>query len=218
MNPRLRSVAAITAFISLSGAWPAAASVVINVGAGVLQPDENLLFNNNPPPGPSIEGKTNQTGALVTIEGGETLAPSGGQARLDTADGFLSSTFTFRGFAGQLAGFDLSDPALAFTETEFRLFGGTATEVTLTFVDTQGEIFQKTFGIPANGFFNAGTLDGQLIDFFSIAANGTIGDVRQIRIGGIQAAVPEPATWTMMILGFGAAGAMLRMRRRLAYA
>ncbi|TAL35659.1 MAG: PEP-CTERM sorting domain-containing protein [Phenylobacterium sp.] len=57
-----------------------------------------------------------------------------------------------------------------------------------------------------------------MIDFFSIAANGTIGDIRQIRIGGIQAAVPEPATWTMMILGFGAAGAMLRTRRRLAYA
>ena len=27
------------------------------------------------------------------------------------------------------------------------------------------------------------------------------------------AAVPEPATWAMMILGFGAAGAMLRQRR-----
>ena len=29
------------------------------------------------------------------------------------------------------------------------------------------------------------------------------------------AAIPEPATWTMMILGFGAAGAMLRSRRRM---
>jgi hypothetical protein len=30
------------------------------------------------------------------------------------------------------------------------------------------------------------------------------------------AAVPEPATWAMMILGFGAAGAMVRRRRSLA--
>jgi hypothetical protein len=31
---------------------------------------------------------------------------------------------------------------------------------------------------------------------------------------GIAGAVPEPATWAMMILGFGAAGATLRHRRR----
>jgi hypothetical protein len=30
------------------------------------------------------------------------------------------------------------------------------------------------------------------------------------------AAVPEPATWAMMIMGFGAAGALLRQRRRVA--
>ncbi len=31
--------------------------------------------------------------------------------------------------------------------------------------------------------------------------------------GGFPVAVPEPSTWAMMILGFGAAGAMLRRRR-----
>lgn len=34
--------------------------------------------------------------------------------------------------------------------------------------------------------------------------------------GAPVAYVPEPATWTMMILGFGATGAMMRTRRRLA--
>lgn len=194
---------------------PAAASVVIDVGPGALQPDENLLFNNDPAPGLVIEGQTNQTSTLVTIEGAETLTPTGGQARLDTTDGKISSTFTYRGLANQLVGFDISDPALAFTSTELRLFQGTATQVTLTFVDTAGEVFQQTFSRPANGFFNAIAIDGQLIDYFSIAANGTIGDIRQIRIGGVQAigAVPEPATWAMMLLGFGAAGALARRRR-----
>lgn len=210
--------AAAAALFAVAAASPAAATIVIDVGAGVLQPDENLLFNNGPAPGLTIQGSTNQTGTLATIEGGETLTPSGGQARLDTADGFLSTGFTFRGFANQLAGFDLSDSALAFTETEFRVFGGTATQVTLTFVDTDGEVFQETFDIPPNGFFNASTLDGQQIDYFSIAANGTIGDVRQIRIGGVMAVVPEPAAWAMMLLGFGAAGGLLRMRRRTALA
>lgn len=201
--------AATAAF--LMAATSAAASVVIDVGAGALQPDENLLFNNNPPPGLIIEGWTNQSATLVEIEGGETLTPSGGQARLDTSDGTLSTTFTYRGLADQLVGFDLSDPALAFTETEFRLFGGTATQATLTFVDTDGQVFSEVFDIPANGFFNARAIDGQLIDYFSIAANGTIGDIRQIRIGGFQAiVVPEPATWAMMILGFGGVGSLLR--------
>jgi len=35
-------------------------------------------------------------------------------------------------------------------------------------------------------------------------------------IEGIGTAVPEPTTWALMILGFGAAGAALRRRRRLA--
>jgi hypothetical protein len=32
---------------------------------------------------------------------------------------------------------------------------------------------------------------------------------------GVTAGVPEPASWAMMILGFGAAGALLRRRRGL---
>src|SRR5690242_5203333 len=92
--------------MTLAVASPAAATIVLDVGPGVLQPDENLLFNNNPAAGLAIEGVTNQTGTFVTIEGGETLTPSGGQARLDTADGKISSTFTYRGLTDQLLGFD----------------------------------------------------------------------------------------------------------------
>ena len=39
------------------------------------------------------------------------------------------------------------------------------------------------------------------------------GYVVEYRLASKGPAVPEPATWTMMILGFGAAGAMLRRRR-----
>jgi hypothetical protein len=47
--------------------------------------------------------------------------------------------------------------------------------------------------------------------------DGTRGD----NYGGVSlrvSAVPEPATWTMMILGFGGVGLVLRRRRRLAAA
>jgi hypothetical protein len=217
----MRVIPFAAAALALATASPAAATIVLNAGAGVLQPDENLLFNNNPLPGITIEGITNQTDTLVTIEGGETLTGAGGQARLDTADGKISTNFVYNGRANQLVGFNLSNAALAFTTTEFRLFGGTATQATLTFVDTAGQVFAQTFAIPANGFFNARAIDGQLIDYFSIAANGTIGDIRQIRIGGVQAiptGIPEPGAWALMITGFAGMGALMRRRRTLAFA
>ena len=221
MKTQLATVASVLALLI---AAPAAANVMIGTGAGTIQPDENLLFTNNPANGTTINGVTNQTGTLVSIAGGEVLAGNGGQARLEAADGLLNTAFTYNGLAGQTLGFDLADPALAFTQAEFRLFvgGGTATQATLTFLDTAGQQFQNTFAIPSNGFFNAQALDGQQINSFSIAANGSFEDVRQVRIGGVATIpvglVPEPAGWALMILGFGGVGGLIRRQRRLAFA
>ncbi|WP_337188394.1 PEPxxWA-CTERM sorting domain-containing protein [Phenylobacterium sp.] len=44
-----------------------------------------------------------------------------------------------------------------------------------------------------------------------------IGLVGSSQTLGVVAGVPEPATWALMIVGFGAAGAMLRRRGRLAF-
>lgn len=209
-------LAAAASALALAIAAPASAIVIIGAGAGSVQPDENLLFTNDPANGTTITGLTNLTDALVSITGGETLAGNGGQARLEAADGLINTTLTYNGLTGQQLGFHLSDPGLAFTQTEFRIFvgGGTATQATLTFLDTAGQQFQQTFAIPSNGFFNAQAIDDQQINYFSIATNGSFQDVRQIRIGGIGAAVPEPETWALMILGFGAIGALMRRKRR----
>jgi PEP-CTERM motif len=53
------------------------------------------------------------------------------------------------------------------------------------------------------------------IAYFRISGNDSYG-VRQIRIEtpiAVAAAVPEPATWMMLLAGFGLAGAALRRRR-----
>jgi hypothetical protein len=214
---------AATAALAVVAAAPASATIFIGTGPGVVQPDENVLFNNNPPDGLIVFGITNDTGALVSFTGGETLVGNGGQARLESGDGLLSTTFDFDGLAGQSLGINLVNPTLGISQAEFRVFvgGGTATSLTVTAFDTDGAQFQQTLGIPTNGFFYLDTADDQLIDRFSLVANGTVQEIRQVRvspvaIGGNQ--VPEPATWAMMVLGFGAAGALLRRRRTAAFA
>jgi hypothetical protein len=62
------------------------------------------------------------------------------------------------------------------------------------------------------GVFNAGGISRL---FISSGGNGTMEtDHIQFGLNLRQAAVPEPGTWAMMILGFAGAGAALRMRRR----
>jgi hypothetical protein len=45
--------------------------------------------------------------------------------------------------------------------------------------------------------------------------NSIIGTLTVVPVGGV---IPEPATWAVMMLGFGGMGAMLRSRRKLAVA
>ena len=60
-------------------------------------------------------------------------------------------------------------------------------------------------GAPGNPTFNLGTFN-----LFSIAnGNSTLTISRAVTV----AAVPEPATWAMMLLGFGGIGVAMRRRR-----
>jgi hypothetical protein len=198
---------------------PAGAAVIIETGSGSLQSPENVLFNNKPPSGLTIDGLTNKTGTEVAISGGETLSTQGAQ-QVQAADGLINTSFTFDGLANQSLGFNLANSTQGFTSAAFRVVvgDGTATEATVTFLDTAGQKFTETFAIPSNGFFNAKATDGSQISSFSFAANGSIEDVQQVRIGGlgtgpISASIPEPASWALMILGFGGLGLSLRARR-----
>jgi hypothetical protein len=57
----------------------------------------------------------------------------------------------------------------------------------------------------------AGGVGLKAIQFIAGNGNGAV-----LRIDSIASAAPEPATWGMMILGFGLAGAQLRSRKRKA--
>jgi hypothetical protein len=215
MNCKLAMTAAVLALLA---AVPATAAILIGTGPGVLQPPENVLFNNNPPNGTTVLGVTNQTATSVSFTGGATLVANGGQARLGALSGAISALNPAAGGlpASQLI-IDLTNPALAFTSAEFRLFGGTATTASVSVLDTNGMLFTASFDIPSNGFINAQTTGGQQIDRISFTTNGDVQDVRQVRLGGfaaLAALVPEPVTWSLMIMGFGGVGASLRFNRR----
>jgi hypothetical protein len=207
------------AALTLALGAPAGAAVIIATGSGSLPSSENVLFNNKPPSGLTIEGLTNQTRTGVAISGGEVLSTQGAQ-QVQAADGLINTTFTFDGLANQSLGFASANSTQGFNSAAFRIVvgNGTATQATLTFLDTAGQKFTETFAIPSNGFFNATAMGGPEISSFSFAANGSFDDVQQIRVGGIStapiaASIPEPASWALMILGIGGLGVSLRARR-----
>jgi hypothetical protein len=191
-------------------ATPALADITIFDTPSAVQPPENVLFQSEDPMGSTAFGVTNQTMTDVTFEGVENLlTPSDGQARIEAADGGMGNLTFF-----------LTDSTLGFTEVEFNIFGtqATATSVGLDFTDDSGTVFSDSFEI-VNGqnFFSASALNGQFITRVSLTLNGDVQDVRQVRLGGVSdlstgIAVPEPATWAMLLGGFGLAGAALRRR------
>ncbi len=77
--------------------------------------------------------------------------------------------------------------------------------------DTGNFIFDLTNG---QNRFAFQAVNGQSIAGLSFdVANGGVSSVRQVRISQATA-VPEPATWGMMLVGFGAIGFAMRRKRR----
>jgi hypothetical protein len=198
---------ALAGLLLASVAAPASADILIYLDKpGQLQPDENVEFQVVDITANPIHGITNQTNTLVTFNGHEDLvAPSNGQARLEAVDGGLD-----------WLKFHLTDPRFLFTEVEFDIHygsGTTATEAFVQFEDRYGNIFSDTMTL-ANGsnWVSAESINGQLIRNVTVTFDGDVGDIRQFRIGGVTE-VPEPATWAMLIAGFGLVGATARRRK-----
>jgi hypothetical protein len=210
------ALAAVTLAFAVAPA--AQAAVIIEMGSAAGALEETLYFDGST--GTTLTGLTDPFGEDVSVSGGEALLGIANRSRVTAATGLLDTPFTFRGNAGQTLAFDLASPLRVFTATEFFVFRGrgTATEAILTFVDTEGTTYQRTFGfLGSGGRFNAGVTGGTKIDYFTLAFNGSVQDVRNVYFGGLGtlAAIPEPTAWGMMIVGFGGVGAAMRGRRRL---
>ena len=203
MRPVLVASLSLAAFCATS---PAAAAILISNSAGAVQPDEKVLFTDST--GHTVLGDTNQTHSSVSfasLANVDLNAYAGGQARVAAASGPLDTLKFF-----------LTDGG-SFNSVEFALHGADSSTntVTVTFLGSFGSTSQAFDLDRGNNWFSAKTDNGDTISAVMFDTNGLgVDDIRQIRLGGIAAAVPEVASWATMLVGFGAIGAGLRSSRR----
>jgi len=159
-----------------------------------------------------VFGTTGPTNVGVIVTGNEAIKPSNTgtpQAWIVSTDG---SGLSFLDFA--LAG------GYHFTSIEFNLntFQSTGQPVpwTVDVFSYNAGLLEKTTlsGLTNSSFISVYTTGNETLSHVSFNTYGSpnLEGVGQLRISGL-VAVPEPATWAMMIMGFGAAGSVLRRRR-----
>jgi hypothetical protein len=198
-------IALLAATLGLAGAAPALADItVISTAPFPQNPPENVLLTSGST-GATLFGQTNQTHTqvLFTSSTDILMSPPQGQAFLASTDGSLQNL--------NIA----LNSGFGFSAFEFNVNSAVTGPVTLTFTDQFGhtQSTTTTFNVDANGsnFFDAFSTNGEVITRVSLTG-ANISSVGQVRLGGV-GGVPEPASWALLILGFGGAGAMLRMRR-----
>ena len=173
--------------------------------------------------GPTVTGSVGGVG--ITFDSTLDAVLSGdanGQADVSSADGLLNDlTFTIQnGYTFDAALFNLfpisgnnpRDPltplkADSVVISYYAPGLGTQTKS----IDINGENFLGIYGDAGEKFTSVG--------FTADPGTDGIQDMRQVRLAGvapITTGVPEPSTWAMLLVGFGAIGASMRRRKSTA--
>ena len=194
----------------------ATTTITFDDGIGNLQPGEVSYANFNTPATSGTMTASMNT-AILTGSGPQGAQPSVG----DQGDPYLSvgtflpsgfATFSFTAQAGggvRQLGMDYGS-ADEYNSFVLHLSNGT------TETYTGGQVIAAA----ANGNQTSPVTNGRLtfrpdggLYITSIDLRST-GQALEVDNFGVIAAVPEPATWGMMLLGFGVMGVSLRRRRR----
>jgi len=196
---KLMFVAAAPFAATALAATPAAAQDVtyVDCGGGACFPGDDVVNIDSASVG-TVDGVD------VFFSSTETLTFNAtGQASLGALDGLINNlTFAVAdGFGFSLAEFNLLDQAIGATLSITTIDGISQT----LNIDGQGA---NRFGIDATEF---GLLSSATLN--STAGFGTFTQLR-LDVEQVEAAVPEPATWAMLLLGFGAVGFSMRRRRQ----
>lgn len=220
-NLRFLALAAASGPALMLAASPADAAILLCYEVGSTSPQcgpTDSLVNVDKVDDVFVVGGhlQNNTTQLATFTGGELLNGDGsGQAVVSASDGSLNTwiefalvdatfnlaTFNLSPIAGSAPGTPLK--ATSVQVSYIPTFGGAPITYTL---DTNGQNFYGIYGS------NGEQLQSIRFENFQPQTAG-VADIRQVRLGGIQSAVPEPGTWAMLLVGFGAAGFAMRRRK-----
>ena len=193
----------------LSGAVLAAtfttASALSVVSGNVPQDDSNLVRNPcglaTPATGLSVQGCLNDdNSAIVNLSSDESITINGGQAFITADDGALSRLTIDNSFSTLILNIDTVEDGF------------------VTFSDALGT--SSAFALDASGenFFTLTGIVGSTVTFVTSLTEGgaeadIVDQVRQIRLGGVAAPIPEPETYALMMAGLAALGFIGRRRK-----
>jgi hypothetical protein len=201
-----RAIVSALAGITLAvAAAPAQSAIVVCAqGSSCVSDTTNVNLDAFTDAG-TVTGTVGIGGPLVSFSSTQgNLSTNPGAATVFTADGSLLTNLTFTILSG-------------FTAAEFNLENGDPSSFLVTLTDSGGDSFSQTltklngsniFDIvaPAGATYTSATFT---------STGGGFADLKQLRVT-LATAVPEPATWAMMLLGFAGIGMAMRRRGRSA--
>lgn len=216
----LAGAAAIAGAFSFSA--PAEAAIIVCYVGGPTQPQ---CANTN-------------VNVLVNQQTGDPVTASDNDSTTNVNYSFTSTTETnLRQVASGQADVASADADGAIQQISFNILNGAASLITFNLVPlgpqaTIGDATSVTVSFVGGGTQTISGLDGNGQNFYGIVAtageqlnglsfgnfqpNGSgIQALNQVRLNLIPAAaVPEPGSWALMLLGFGAVGTAIRRSRR----
>jgi hypothetical protein len=217
-----KTLFALAALAAATAATPASAAIIISTGGNTAQ-GQTVQFNTQQT-GSTITGTTNQTNTPVTFTrvgaGGNLASDASGQAVVIN-NGSDPSNLT-----GTVAVDLFGNTAASYIEFNLPGIPGNpppaeSTSVFIEALSTDGltVLGSNTLNLDGNGnnYFNITGTQGSTFGGFRITLNPTntgVGALQNVRVQtSVAAAVPEPGTWALMLLGFGGVGVTLRRRR-----
>jgi hypothetical protein len=202
---------ALAAALGAAASSPSLADAVFLPGNSPQPGEETIVFGDQGPAA-TISGTSSTNSANVLTLTGTTS--TGNQFTVTSGDIFPSS-----GLITSLTITPSSPLTVLILNTG--ILPGAPTNGTLTYTLTMSDSTVDTFSMNlGNGinFLTITTVGGEAIESLALSDPTGFSKLESVHAVFQGGSVPEPATWAMMLLGFGALGIGMRRRRRAALA